>query len=471
MSEEKKPVIERGESGDFILAAYGEFLSYYHAHLQLFKKVLQTKGYTAGEINKTINKIKNFMVGNIKKINDFTENIEKFAAFLSLSPDEFNAFMSENFIGVLNKVQEKLIAQELETRKSMNDFSYNSITEEIVEVIGEVVPVGHRFIKQENLLVVENTLAGTIIEPAGVLSQIKKEQQEELEKKEALKNRRSAKKEVVFEVEKSLLLELVETFPDSLGQPVDLDKFLPKYMQESNKEVETIIKEPKKPEGLLSDVPELDFDDDEIDITEPDIEPETPPDMDSIDLEDVLADVPSGPDEADTFLYGQYLDIIKTVQGYRQKKDNQGYNSWLASADIVTKSIVSIKGYIARESAGQSIDWQKNIDDLAEKAGLPAEVINKLVNRSKHFDLLRLLMDKTVQQFKTFPPDTLKIAKSGWPHIQKALQQAPDYPTVEDQLQKLMAKIPSAKTRSPIENILNKCIQRLKTDYETYESI
>ncbi|MEM7180074.1 MAG: hypothetical protein AAF518_04120 [Spirochaetota bacterium] len=468
MSEEKKAVIERSQGGDFVLSSYGEFLSYYHTDLQLFKKILKSNGQTDKDSNKTLEKIKAFMVTNIKKVGDFTESIEKFSVFLSLSPDEFNAYMSENFLDVLTKVQKKLIDQELENRKSINDYNYNSITEEIVEVIGEIIPDGSRFVKKENLLVVENAATGEITEPSGMLSQIKKAQEEEEEKQQAKQQKRMVKKEAVFEVEKSLLLEILEKHGDSLGNTVDVNHFQPAYLQQAG-DVETIIKEPEKPDGLLSDVPELEFEEDELEVEKS--EPETPPDMDSIDLDDILSAVPASPDEADGFFYQQHMQITATVQSYKKAKDGEGYNSWLAEADMLTKSVIAMRGSLAKESAGQSIDWQKNIADLVEKTQLSPDVLQKLHNRLKHFLVLKSLLDITVQQFKTFPPESLRMAKNAWPHIQKAFGESPKYEEVEQSIQQLLDKIRDPSIRQPIETILGKCLAKTKEDFAKYDKI
>ena len=41
MSDTSKRVLERSQTGEYEFTPYGEFLSYYHAHLQIFNKFIE----------------------------------------------------------------------------------------------------------------------------------------------------------------------------------------------------------------------------------------------------------------------------------------------------------------------------------------------------------------------------------------------------------------------------------------------
>lgn len=45
MSENDKKVIEQNSHGEFELTAYGEFLSYFHTHIQLFNGLISAKKF------------------------------------------------------------------------------------------------------------------------------------------------------------------------------------------------------------------------------------------------------------------------------------------------------------------------------------------------------------------------------------------------------------------------------------------
>lgn len=256
MSDTSKRVLERSQTGEYEFTPYGEFLSYYHAHLQIFNKFIQEKPIPQKERDQLYQRIKGYMVSNVKKSDHFFEKIGDFASFLQMDVEVLKKHLNESFIEVLTKVQDKLKEQEMEKLSSKKDFAH--ITEELVFKLGEIFPPNCRFSLREGLLVIENISSGEIVKPVGILNAIKEEQ---IKAQEKLASRVVSKpKEPVFVPEKSILVEIFEKHEETLtGELLVLkEEFAPEVSAEPEPEVE-----PPREKGLLEDVEELDFEMDE----------------------------------------------------------------------------------------------------------------------------------------------------------------------------------------------------------------
>ena len=252
MSDTSKRVLERSQTGEYEFTPYGEFLSYYHAHLQIFNKFIQEKPIPQKERDQLYQRIKGYMVANVKKSDHFFEKIGDFASFLQMDMEELKRHLNESFIEVLTKVQDKLREQEMDKLSSKKDFAH--ITEELVFKLGEIFPPNCRFALRDGLLVIENVNSGEIVKPVGMLGAIKEEQQKAQEKLAARVVSRP--KEPVFVPEKSILIEIYEKHEETLtGERLELKQdFLPEISEPEPSETE-----PPKEKGLLDDVEELDF--------------------------------------------------------------------------------------------------------------------------------------------------------------------------------------------------------------------
>ncbi|MBK9501444.1 MAG: hypothetical protein KBF99_05660 [Leptospiraceae bacterium] len=252
MSDTSKRVLERSQTGEYEFTPYGEFLSYYHAHLQIFNKFIQEKPIPQKERDQLYQRIKGYMVANVKKSDHFFEKIGDFASFLQMDMEELKRHLNESFIEVLTKVQDKLREQEMDKLSSKKDFAH--ITEELVFKLGEIFPPNCRFALRDGLLVIENVNTGEIVKPVGMLGAIKEEQQKAQEKLAARVVNRP--KEPVFVPEKSILVEIFEKHEETLtGERLELKQdFLPEISEPDPADAE-----PPKEKGLLDDVEELDF--------------------------------------------------------------------------------------------------------------------------------------------------------------------------------------------------------------------
>ena len=112
MSDTSKRVLERSQTGEYEFTPYGEFLSYYHAHLQIFNKFIQEKPISQKERDQIYQRVKGYMVANIKKSDHFFEKIGDFASLLQMDVEELEKHLNESFIEVLTKVQDKLREQD-----------------------------------------------------------------------------------------------------------------------------------------------------------------------------------------------------------------------------------------------------------------------------------------------------------------------------------------------------------------------
>lgn len=75
MSDTSKRVLERSQTGEYEFTPYGEFLSYYHAHLQIFNKFIQEKPIPQKERDQLYQRIKGYMVANVKKSDHFLRKL------------------------------------------------------------------------------------------------------------------------------------------------------------------------------------------------------------------------------------------------------------------------------------------------------------------------------------------------------------------------------------------------------------
>lgn len=486
MSDLERKVLERSPEGGYQFTKYGEFLSYYHSHLQLFGRIVNesTKISDSDKSNVT-ESIKSYMKTNVKHVDHFFEHSKDFATFLQLSQDELTSFMNKNFLDVLNKVQEKLKVQELDKIAKSNNFS--GVTEEIVAMVGEIFPPESRFILSEGLIVIENISTGVITKPKGLLSEIQDARQKDEEKKQQIQQQLQKNRERpadVFSDEDSISKQIVDQFGTIQDTPLELK---PEVFVEVKAQ---LIVDPniKQEKGLLDDVEDLhiDFHPEPETSEEPEEEPgllddiesqfntpkeEEPADdlgdfLDAIDSGVVTPDEPEPepqPDEADLFTYKEYTEIIKKVQAFKAKNDVNGYNQWLSTAKPVEKCFNAIRTNIAKEAQGQKLDWKGFHSTMCSKTGLEVSVLEKLKIKILHLDKVKSILDICIQQLKKQPPEVVQILKSAWPHISGAFAFAPEYDEVELRIQEVLGKIKTETQRKPIEKILGQAIQKLKT--------
>lgn len=516
MTDLTKRVLERSPTGDYDFTPYGEFLSYYHAHLQIFNKLIQDKESGPQQKDAMYQSIKSYMVDNVKKVDHFFEQVNKFAVILEVHPEDLRQYLNNNFLDMLNRVQTKLKDQELEKLQNRSDF--NSITEELLYKYGEIFPENCRFIVKDDLLVVQNMRTGDVVfKPGGIMGQINEEQkklQEKLEQARAPKP-----KEPEYKPEVSILVELFNRHSDILtGEKLEIKEDFVQVKEEP-------VKEPpkKKETGLLDEVEDLSFEEDyqpqyqntgltqsftsisaenepgildDIEFLDSKPKEEQPPEDDGSDLLDFLDSLksetstpkteveipiekpivpeikitpvaPVVPKEkpssgiADSFDFKTYTEIMKKIQSFKTQNDTAGYNQWMSSASNLEKCFISIRTNINKEP-GSPVDWDKLYASMEAKTEFNREDLIKLNKRIKHLDQTKKVLDIAISELKKQSAEVIALLKSAWPHILNTFGDAPDYEKVNKKLMHLLSRIPNEEQREPILKIINQAINTLK---------
>lgn len=479
MTDIERAVLERTPDGDYKFTKYGEFLSYYHTHLQIFNKLIDQKSLSEDEKKELKESIKAFMKSHIKQTDHFFHYTRDFAGFLQMTQEDLTAHMNKNFLEVLKKIQEKLKKQELENISKAKKFA--TFTQEIVATLGEIFPAGYRYTYQDSLLVIENIHTGEITKPQGILSAIKEEQEKEEEKKRKLQEQLQRLRERpvdTFAEEVSILKEIVDSFGTITEEPlklkVEIIPIKPKVIVETE----------KKEKSLLDDVEDLELDESyseeqEESEEEPQEEEYSEEDLSEQEesevvqeeenaLGDFLDSLESSQekepelDEADLFLYKDYQEIAKIIQNFKSKNDVQGYNEWLKTASPVAKVFNSIKTNLAKESAGYSLNWEDFFTAMETKTGLESGTLKKLKTRIEHLDKIKIILDKCVQELKKQPQEVIQFLRDVWPKITNSFRNAPNYEEVSSEILEILALAPSESVRKPIEKLLTQAIESLK---------
>ncbi|MCE9499941.1 MAG: hypothetical protein K8R21_05510 [Leptospira sp.] len=455
MSSDLRKVIEKNQHGEYEFTPYGEFLSYYHAHLQIFSKIIESKKLPTSESEEMSRQIKSYMVANVKKSDHFFESIPQFSSILSMPKDSLQNYLNANFIETLNKVQAKLKTQEIEKLSSPNQKSkkkYERITEELVGLVGEIFPKNCKFVALDGKIVIQNISTGELIEPSSTHAH------KEEEKSEQPKSKRPEPVEIVRPPEKPLLAELIEMFGSGFtGQRLEIRKEILESIPDKKPSERTAGEEEdeSEPEGL-EDVAELQFEDEQPEPEEESqSEPETESGSDSgMDAEEEFTR---------PFTFREFMEIIKKVQAFQAAGDSAGYTTWMNSTSDIEKSFLAIRNSLIKESKGEKIDWNTYLQTISAKTGLRMSTLTELKSKTVQFNRTKAILDICIKELKTVPPDAIGLVKSAWPHILKAFEMSPDYFKIEASLKDLMSRVKNPAQREPIERVLSQAILKLKS--------
>ncbi|MCB1188824.1 MAG: hypothetical protein H7A23_06135 [Leptospiraceae bacterium] len=467
MSTEKE-IIKRSPTGDYEFTPYGEFLSYYHAHLQLFNQIIGQKNISSVEKDELYNRVKGYMVSNVKKTDHFFERIDDFASFLSMDSNKLSTYLNENFLEFLNKVQNLLKEQELEKiNKSFSSNDFNRITDEIIYMIGDIFPKNAKFLVRDGLLVIQDLPSGTVSKPVGILKQMHEEKiKQEREQEERATRKDRKQQEIVYE--KSILLQILE----QLGDDLKGEKLEPKQHNIKDFKVEKVIDESDvRPKGLLDGVEDIqletdiDFEDDNG-YQEGEADDENYSESnEEIDLEDILGNVETEEDEADKFFYKDFNEIKNTIHSFKTSNDKNGYNAWLSSANDIEKSYISINNNLQKESQGADVDWDHLFRTIALKTSLSEVVLSKLKTKIQHFNTIKSVLDSMVKELKSKPQEVVSLSRSAWPHVLNIFEEAPNYELIEESIKQLLSRVKNEKQREILEEVILQGIDSLRNDF------
>ncbi|MBE7411348.1 MAG: hypothetical protein L6Q54_01190 [Leptospiraceae bacterium] len=450
MSDSSKKVLEKNAHGEYVFTPYGEFLSYYHAHVQIFSQLIERKKLPKAESDSLSQRIKSFMLSNIKKSDHFFENIKNFAGFLEMNQANLQEYLNNNFLEILNKVQAKLKSQEIEklSTEQGNKKNFNSILEELNSLFGEKLLKNIQFVKEEGRVVLVDLTTGNRIESQSYSAE------------ESSSEKITTKKEVeviVREPEKSILKEIIELYGNEL-QGIKLEAQNPNNFI-STADIPLPTKADKKQEKEeLEIIEDLQFEDGSTQSLPENSANEV------VDLDFLLSQVPEKiKDPIDDFLFKEYSNLLKIIQSYQAAKDTEGYNHWLSQSSEIERSFVSIRNYTARELKGESVNWGNVFRNISDKTNLTEDSLNNLKRRIEIFKQTKIIQDECIMEFKQLPPQILNLVKSAWPHILNSFERMPKVDEVEDGFQNILSRIKNENENKAISQVLQKITKKLQS--------
>ena len=476
MSTSSKVVAEKNNSGEWKLTGYGEFLSYFHTHLELFKRFGKEKQFTDAENADKVAKLKSLMTAKVKKTEQFMELGPEFANLLGVKPDEIGNYLQKNFLTTLPKIQTKLIEQEKEKNKNPFAKSFAHIGEELVARTGFSFPEGFRFFVDDGIVSLRNESTGESYVGANTTNHP--------EKTEATKESAKKKDEPKTYPDPPILKDILSKFGESLtGQKLEVVAFI------APEEDVPVQKKQKKNEGELEeidlefeDIPDPTSGDEDMDVEEEDessddslVERNHPPDLGDLagilgndsadDLSFLDEVVPSTPKE-DAVSKWTLKEFIEFTNLQKQKSaDNNVYASWVKTLGDVEKSSLSLRMHLTKEKKGESVSWDGVFQNIASQTSLSKDALSRLKEKLNSFSVIRTTLDGLQSQFIKANPEFLKLAKSAWPHLQDAFLSVPDFGLMETKCRNLVNKIPNEMQKQEMIKYLGPAINYVKKNY------
>ncbi|MCC5815087.1 MAG: hypothetical protein JJT78_10045 [Leptospira sp.] len=467
-SDSTKKTIEKNPQGEYDFTPYGEFLSYFHAHLEIFKRFCKSKNIPGAKMDKDISKLKSFMASNVKNVDQYFPNIPKFAEILGVSKDQLSEFLNANFLEVLPTVQEKFKNAEINKLENSPDREFERVTEEILEKTGFIFPSGKTFRQQGMLVVLEDTATGEITEPQGLMAGISGPPPAVIGADS--KSGTNAAKPIAVKVipDHPFLEELAGIYE---GDNSD-QKIIP-FSEKEEEPAEEKVEIKASQDDILEDIEDLDFEEPE----ESDTSSESQQDYSGVldDLGDILGhnDVgsedlpqpPPVPDEIINFSIPEYLEIVKKIQTFQAQKDAAGYQSWLSQSSDLIKVAVAVRNYHLKETKGEKISWDTVLIQIEEKSSYNNQSLTLLKEKVVNYNWVRIGLDKGLTELKKGSADLINMVKKAWPHIQSSFHDSPDYAKVLNNLKLIVAKVPDPDHRKEIGRVVTLVLNFLKTKF------
>jgi transcriptional regulator with XRE-family HTH domain len=465
-SESSKKTIEKNPQGEYDFTPYGEFLSYFHAHLEIFKRYCKTKNFPSSKMDKDIAKLKSFMASNVKNVDQYFPNIPKFAEILGVSKDQLSEFLNANFLEVLPTVQEKFKKAEIGKLENSPDREFERVTEEILEKTGFIFPAGKIFKQQGMLVVLEDSATGEIIEPQGMMAGISPPPPAVIGADSKTSGANAKPIAVKIIPDHPLLEEIAGIYEGNNSEQ--------KLISENEKEEDpTEAKEEIKAsqDDILEDIEDLDFEEPE------ESESDSHHDYSGVldDLGDILGhgeedseslpDTPPIPEEIINFNIPEYLDIARKIQAFQTQKDAAGYQTWLSQANDLVKVVVAVRSHHLKETKGEKISWDAVINQIEDKSSYDSSSLDLLKEKIINFNWVRIGLDRGLSELKKGSPDLINIVKKAWPHLQSSFYDSPDYTKVLSNLKIIVGKVPNPDHRKEIGRVVTLVLNFLKTKY------
>jgi hypothetical protein len=459
MSEKAKATVEKTPQGEYVFTPYGEFLSYFHAHLEAFRRFGKARNMDPAGLESAIGKLKAHMAGNVKNVDQFFQQIPGFAKILQVPSDSLSQYLNQNFLEILPTVQEKF--RETEIKKAGgNSKRYSHFTEEVLDRSGFIFPAELRFVADGNIVSILNQKSGETMEPSGLMAGTGFDTPATSAKPEA------KPVPVVQFVEKPFLQELMDKFGSQFtGQKLELKS-------EISTEEADLPMVKVSAEDVLDDIEDLEFEEPEEEETSDSGQEIDPSILD--DLGDILGTGPLKPappksqpipPEIQHFHLEAFFAILQKIQTFTAKQDTQGYNTWVQGEKPHVKAVIKIRNLIQKEQKGEAVDWGANLSGLETSLALNRPSLELLKKKVSGFSWVRLALDRSLQELRKGSPEFIQLVKMAWPHIQKAFLDSPDYDRVLGNLKVILSKIPNELHRKELVRVFQLALNFLKSKF------
>ncbi|EKO51902.1 hypothetical protein LEP1GSC127_1260 [Leptospira kirschneri str. 200801925] len=443
MSGNDKKILEQNSHGEFELTAYGEFLSYFHTHIQLFNGLISGKKISPTDQETLKQKVRSYIVSNIQKTEQFFDHLPKFAEFLGMSQSDLSAFMTKNFMNTHAGIKNKLIEQEKANIGKPKRKRYSRISEEILETIGELVPPGKRFIGMEGYVVLRDDATGKDLEPsASSFGEAPKQANEESESgqgvvKKVTPQTSSPAVPLKKQPEKLILTEILDRFGSEFsGKVLELKR-------EEFEEAE--ITAPVAVGGneeLLTEVEDLQFEgfEEPTFLEDTSVEPEEPP-----------VNIP----------FSKYMESVNRVRQFQKDGQPDVYKKWVMALPSELSALIQLHSFVLKEMKNEPLDWNSTLSSISSRTGLTEKRLWKVLDLTRIFAEFRAGLEKAFVSSKTAGPGMEELVKKAWPHILKIFEEYPNTSSLRQKLDQLFTRIPDATQRKKLSDLFLPLLQKL----------
>ncbi|EMK03553.1 hypothetical protein LEP1GSC176_3662 [Leptospira kirschneri str. MMD1493] len=443
MSGNDKKILEQNSHGEFELTAYGEFLSYFHTHIQLFNGLISGKKISPTDQETLKQKVRSYIVSNIQKTEQFFDHLPKFAEFLGMSQSDLSAFMTKNFMNTHAGIKNKLIEQEKANIGKPKRKRYSRISEEILETIGELVPPGKRFIGMEGYVVLRDDATGKDLEPStSSFGEAPKQANEESESgqgvvKKVTPQTSSPAVPLKKQPEKLILTEILDRFGSEFsGKVLELKR-------EEFEEAE--ITAPVAVGGneeLLTEVEDLQFEgfEEPTFLEDTSVEPEEPP-----------VNIP----------FSKYMESVNRVRQFQKDGQPDAYKKWVMALPSELSALIQLHSFVLKEMKNEPLDWNSTLSSISSRTGLTEKRLWKVLDLTRIFAEFRAGLEKAFVSSKTAGPGMEELVKKAWPHILKIFEEYPNTSSLRQKLDQLFTRIPDATQRKKLSDLFLPLLQKL----------
>ncbi|RHX94572.1 hypothetical protein DLM76_10915 [Leptospira yasudae] len=435
MSGNDKKIIEQNSHGEFELTAYGEFLSYFHTHIQLFNGLISGKKISPTDQEALKQKMRSYIVTNIQKTEQFFDHLPKFAEYLGMSQNDLSAFMTKNFMNTHAGIKNRLIEQEKSNAGKPRKKKYARISEEIVETFGTLVPPGKRFIGMEGYVVLRDDATGKDLEPS--ISSFGEPPKPGEEGSSAVRKPAPPPTPLKKPPEKLILTELVERFgADFSGNALVLKR---EELEEDDVPSPVSV---SGNEDLLTEVEDLQFGgfDEPSFVEEEPIVPVEPPVI-----------IP----------FSKYMESVNRVRQFQKEGQPDAYKRWVMTLPPELGALIQLHSFVLKEMKNEPVDWNSVIAQISSRMGLKDTRVRKILDLTRTFADLRAGLERAFVASKTAGPGMEELVKKAWPHILKIFEEYPDTTSLRQKLDQLFLRIPDANQRKKLGDLFLPVAQKL----------